>query len=65
MRDLRPTLLDILKYLDIARFRVVVNEPDATDAQILEALHRARVEHPGINRKQKADSQRWLNEQLH
>ena len=51
----------VLKDLDAARFRIIAEVPDDTpNAVVLEAMHRARVLHPGVNRKLTNDSKRWL-----
>ena len=56
-------LLGILQHLDGPRFRVIVEADDSvSDADIIEAMHRARLEHAGINRLQKQASKRWLQE---
>lgn len=63
MRDMRPKLLDILKYEDIDLFRKFTKAPeDTTDDQILEAIHLARLEHKGINNLRKKESRGWLRE---
>lgn len=54
-------LLKVLQTLDVERYRAVVGATDATDDQILEALHRTRLEHPGVNQSQRKASLRWLD----
>lgn len=59
-------LRGILEHLDIKRFRAVTDAPDAvTDDDILEAMHRARIAHDGIDRVKQNDSRRWLYAKLH
>ena len=58
----RAELLDIIRRLDVPRFRRVMDVDSEPDALILETMHRVRVEHPGINRVQRAASKRWLAE---
>ena len=61
--EVLAAFLYILQELDGPRFRVVSKAPpETTDEQILEAMHRARLEHPGINRVLKQNSKRWLRE---
>jgi hypothetical protein len=52
-------LLTILQTLDVDRFKAVVGM-EATDDQILEAMHLARSEHGGISWKKRKESLKWL-----
>lgn len=61
-QEILEAMTGILQNLDIARFRVFSEAgDDVSDKQILEAMHRARLDHPGINRVQKQNSRRWLD----
>lgn len=54
-------MLSILQHLDLPQFKAVVEaSEDTPDTVILEAMHQARLQHPGINRTQKQASKRWL-----
>lgn len=54
-------LLQILKDLDVKKFREVVDAPaETSDRELIEAIHITRTEHGGINRKLKNDSKRWI-----
>lgn len=65
MRDMRPKLLDILKYEDIDLFRKFTKAgDDTTDEQILGAIHLARIDHKGINSTLTAASRKWVIEHL-
>ena len=60
-QDILDAMTGILQHLDAAKFRVFADAgDDVTDKEILEAMHRARLDHPGINRTQKNNSKRWL-----
>ena len=63
MQKVLENLLGILQNLDGPRFRAVTDTPDnIPDEVILEAMHKTRLEHPGINRVLRAASKRWLRE---
>ena len=63
MQRILENLLGVLQYLDLERFRIITDQPEDTpNSVLLEAIHLARIEHPGINRVQKAASKRWLEE---
>ena len=57
----KQELLYILQTLDIEAFKKAV-EIDATDDEILHAMHLVRVDHAGVNWKKKQDSRRWLEQ---
>ena len=60
-REILEGMTGILTHLDHVRFRIMSDAPDSvTDDQILEAMHKARLAHPGINRVLKANSRVWL-----
>ena len=54
-------LLNILRDFDTTQFREVVDAgSDVSDIEIVEAMHRARLACPGINRAQRENSKQWL-----
>ena len=54
-------LLHVLQTLDVEAFRAVTGADDMIpDDVLLRAIHKARLEHPGINRSQKQASRRYL-----
>lgn len=59
----RAGLLGVLRRLDVKRFREIVGiGEEVPEWTVIEAIHRTRVKHPGVNRKLKQDSKRWLDE---
>lgn len=61
MQRILENLLGVLQYLDVERFRILTDQPeDTANDVLLEAMHKTRLEHPGVNRVQKQASRRWL-----
>ena len=67
MNDFTPeqvleAMTGILIQLDVKMFRAMSEAGDEiSDDDVLEAMHRTRLIHPGINRTQKQISRIWLN----
>jgi len=58
----KQDMLQVLVTFDTDEFRVITEAPVETSEQdIIEAMHRVRIIHPGINRQLKRDSQNWLD----
>ena len=54
-------LLKVLQTLDVDTFRAVTGADDMIpDDVLLRAIHKARIEHPGISKSGKTASRRYL-----
>ena len=54
-------LLNILRTFDLAAFREATGAVDATYDEVLEAIHRTRLDHTDLHWRLRADSKRWLS----
>ena len=54
-------LLHVLQTLDVDTFRAVTRADDTIpDDVLLRAIHKARLEHPGISKSAKTASERYM-----